>query len=89
MEKPEASLAGGIPDARRQPGDVAASARRGPNERRIMRRMNEEPRLGSLMQLLMVLAIVLSAKVDTITANVICLILTVWAMWEQHAKDRE
>lgn len=49
---------------------------------------NEEPRGGSMMECLMVIIIVMSAKVDTITADIICAGLTVYAMWTHRSENR-
>ncbi|MCO6558559.1 MAG: hypothetical protein J6575_03870 [Bifidobacterium sp.] len=49
---------------------------------------DEEPRSDSIMKFLMVLVIVLSAKVDAMVADVICLALASWSMWEHHVTSR-
>ena len=49
---------------------------------------NEEPRGGSMLWYLTVVLIVMSAKVDTITADLICTALTAYAMWKHHGENR-
>ncbi|WP_165777216.1 hypothetical protein [Bifidobacterium primatium] len=53
-----------------------------------MSRMDEEPRDGSMIQLLTVLVIVMSAKIDSIAADAICVGLATYAMWEHHLSCR-
>ena len=47
------------------------------------------PRRGSMLWYLTVTLIVVSAKIDTITADAICVGLTVYAMWADHRESRE
>ncbi|WEV69789.1 hypothetical protein OZX73_02630 [Bifidobacterium sp. ESL0775] len=51
-------------------------------------KLDGEPRSDSIMKFLMVMVIVLSAKVDAMVADVICLALASWSMWEHHVTSR-
>lgn len=54
-----------------------------------MRNPDEEPHGGSMLGYLTVIIIVMSAKIDPITADVICVGLTVYAMWAHHEESRQ
>lgn len=54
-----------------------------------MRMNDEEPRGGSMLGYLTVILIVVSAKIDTITADLICGSLTAYAMWTHHKENRK
>ncbi|KAB8287333.1 hypothetical protein DSM100688_1692 [Bifidobacterium ramosum] len=53
-----------------------------------MRNQNEEPRGGSMLWYMTMVLIVMSAKVDTITADLICASLTAYAIWIHHNESR-
>ncbi|MBT1161913.1 hypothetical protein [Bifidobacterium sp. SO1] len=54
-----------------------------------MRSLDEEPRGGSMLGYMTVMFIVVSAKIDTVTADCICMGLTAYVMWQHHKESRE
>lgn len=55
----------------------------------VMRTFNEGPRHSSTLGYLTVMLVVVSAKIDVITADVICIGLAAYMMWAHQREGRE
>lgn len=53
-----------------------------------MRKMDEEPRGGSMLGCLMMMFVTVSTKIDSATANCICIALMGYLMWNYHTESR-
>ncbi|MCH9274962.1 hypothetical protein JS533_001490 [Bifidobacterium amazonense] len=54
-----------------------------------MRNLDEEPRSGSMLRYMTVMFIAVSAKIDVITADLICVGLTAYVVWKDHTENRK